>query len=81
VRLSALFPFANRAELEGRLAVSLASHRFLCPNERVDREDPTATARQLHRNTAGGDLLVRAETQDLAQAVQLAPVGVEVEVA
>lgn len=73
MRSPAAGPLLDRPELENGFEILVPPHRLLCTDERVDREDPAWTARELDLDALGKDLVVAAHAQDLAETVQLPP--------
>ena len=69
----------DRAELEDGLAILVSPHGLLRPHESIDAENAAGTARELDLDALGEDLVVGADTQDLAEAVELPPVGLQVQ--
>ena len=74
-------PLADRPELDDRLAIPRSPHGFFRSDQSVDREDPTPARGQLDLCTLLERLLIGPDARDRPEAVELPPVGLQVEVA
>ena len=78
VASAAARPLLDRSELENGLAIFISPHRLLRPDEGIDGENTAGTVRELDLDALGADLVVAAHAQDLAGAVELPTVGLQV---
>lgn len=66
--------------MENGLAILVPSHCLLRLDERINGEDPAATACELNLEALSEDSIVAADTQDLAKAIELPAVRVQVQI-
>lgn len=73
-------PLLDRTELENGLAILVPPHRLLRLDEGINGENPAGTTRELDLEALSESAIVVAHAQDLAKAVELPPVRLQVQV-
>jgi hypothetical protein len=73
-------PLLDRTELENGLAILVPPHRLLRLDEGINGENPAGTTREPDLEALSENAIVVANAQDLAKAVELPPVRLQVQV-
>jgi len=73
-------PLLDRTELENSLAILVPPHRPLRLDECVNGENPAGAARELDLEALSEHPIVAADAQDLAKAVELPAIRLQVQV-